>query len=42
LGNDKEANASSALQAVYRGHLCRRGFRNAMIRFKSALVIQVP
>jgi hypothetical protein len=25
---------------VYRGHLCRQGFRAAMYRFKSALVIQ--
>ena len=39
-GAGKEANATSVLQAVYRGHLCRRGFRDAMIRFKSALVIQ--
>ena len=39
-GAGKEANATSVLQAVYRGHMCRRGFRDAMIRFKSALVIQ--
>ena len=37
-GSNREAMATGVLQAVYRGHLCRRGFRNAMFRFKSALV----
>lgn len=39
-GSNREGNATAVLQAVYRGHLCRRGFRDAMYRFKSALVIQ--
>ena len=39
-GSNSESNATTVLQAVYRGHLCRRGFRDAMFRFKSALVIQ--
>lgn len=39
-GSDKEATAALSLQAVYRGHLCRQGFRNALFRFKAALVIQ--
>ena len=39
-GSNKELQASLRLQAVYRGHLCRMGFRNSMYRFKAALTIQ--
>ena len=39
-GSHRERNASLAVQAVFRGHLCRRAFRNSMLRFRAALIIQ--
>uniref|UniRef100_A0A7S0VNS7 IQCH-like ATP-grasp domain-containing protein n=1 Tax=Hemiselmis tepida TaxID=464990 RepID=A0A7S0VNS7_9CRYP len=39
-GSNKDVVATLRLQAVYRGHLCRRGFRDSMWRFRAALTIQ--
>uniref|UniRef100_A0A7S4HAW2 IQCH-like ATP-grasp domain-containing protein n=1 Tax=Guillardia theta TaxID=55529 RepID=A0A7S4HAW2_GUITH len=39
-GSDKERSASLVLQSVYRGHFCRKQFRQSLHRYKSCCIIQ--